>query len=78
MISWLSPWCLVGCSLGTLARAIAVIPTPQYLERRRDSAAVAHGGQVFIVIGPAKTRDSAKSRLAVEFLKEDLMILKHV
>ena len=73
MISWRSLSHLVACCLITLAPAFGVVPTAQYLETLKDSVAVSHGGRVFIVIGPPKARDSAKLRLAAEFLEKDLI-----
>jgi hypothetical protein len=56
----------------TLAEPGRIVPTPHYNEPVKASLAIAHGGLVAIVQGPAYVPVSEKLRLAGDFVRRDL------
>lgn len=62
---------LTALSPASLMGAVQVLPSPQYLEQNGAEIRIGHSQPVRLVVGPSRS-DSAKIRLAAEYLRKHL------
>lgn len=73
MASFSRTWLAGVLGFGFLVPAFGIIPTPQFIEPAKDSLDIPHAAQILVVINGASERAIEKSKLAAEFLKQDLL-----